>query len=319
MTCTHAEELLDLYAAGECDPVTAAAIEQHHAGCPACAAAEREARRVQALLDLHNQAPAGLARLKKRIDQEDRFLRQPRRVPPFASLVAAAAALVLLTFGLTGGGPQQPETIAADVLAGPGAVRTMKSNIGMAEMAQHAPADARFANAIPLGSEETLTVVLDRRGKTAEEYRHYLRERQRAGALPIPPTLDLSLELHNPGPAEKTLHLEDERASLSLDLQGAGVLRLGVPGEGVTPFPPNTIRLEPGRSQPLPIRMIEGNRRQVQYLYWTEAGEYTLTVRLRVPASDHAPSGPQPIVPVKDLDCVTYVSRPVRIKVLEKR
>jgi len=38
-----------------------------------------------------------------------------------------------------------------------------------------------------------------------------------------------------------------------------------------------------------------------------------------VPASDHAPSGPQPIVPVKDLDCVTYVSRPVRIKVLEKR
>ena len=59
MTCTHAEELLDLYAAGECDPVTAAAIEQHHAGCPACAAAEREARRVQALLISTTRRPPG--------------------------------------------------------------------------------------------------------------------------------------------------------------------------------------------------------------------------------------------------------------------
>jgi hypothetical protein len=182
-------------------------------------------------------------------------------------------------------------------------------------MAPAVPADARFDHAIALGSNQTLPAFLDRNGKTGDEYRRYLRETRRTGALPQPPALDLALELRNPGPAERVLHLEDERTSLALDLQGAAVLRLGVTGEALAPLARHAIRLGPGQSQPLPIRLIEGSRGRVQYFYWTEPGEYTLTIRLRVPASDQTPNGPQPSLPLKDLDCVTYVSRPIRISV----
>lgn len=320
LNCNEAEGLLDLHAAGECDPATAAAVERHLADCSACAAAEREARRVLALLDVHAQAPGGLERLKKRIDKEDRFLRQPRRVLPFASLLTAAAALVLFTFGLTGSRPGESGHFSSDVVVAARGFQAMKSVPGALEMA-HAigpDAEAHFDQRITLTGNQTLAVVLDRRGKTAEEYRRFLRNARRTAPLPPPPALDLALELRNPGPAEKLLYLEDERTNLSLDLQGPGVLRLNVPGDATAPFPLKPIRLDADQSQPLPIRLIDGSREQVQYLYWTEPGEYTLTIRLRVPVSEHGLNGPQPCLPVKDLDCITYVSRPLHIKVLEK-
>jgi hypothetical protein len=321
LTCNQAEELLDLYAADECDPQTAAAVERHLADCPACATAHRESRRVLALLDLHAQAPAGLARLNKRIDQEDRRLRQPRRALPFVGLLTAAAALVLFTFGLTGGGMEQPETIATALVADARTLQAMKATVGVPDREPGGVAEAaRFDHDVKLPADMTLTVVLDRDGMNADEYRRYLREARRTATLPLPPALNLSLELRNASSAEKFLYFEDERTKLSLDLQGAGVLRLNAPGDVAAPVPTKTIRVDPGQSLPLPVRhLIDGSRRKVQYLYWIEPGEYTLTIRLRVPASEQAPNSPHPTVPLTDLDCTTYVSRPVRIKVVEKR
>jgi hypothetical protein len=322
LTCNEAEELLDLYAAGESDPATAAAVERHLTGCPVCAAAEQEARRVLALLDVRAQAPAGLERLKKRIDKEDRLMRQRRRVLPFASLLTAAAALVLFTVGLTGSQPGAWDHYSSDVVADARVFQAKKSPPGGVELVPGIgpDAEARFDQKVALAADQTLTVVLDRSGKTADEYRRHLRETRHAAKLPPPPALDLALELRNPGSAEKVLYLEDERTNLSLDLQGPGVLRLNVPGDALAPFPLKPIRLSPGQSKPLPIRLIDGNREQIQYVYPTEPGDYILTIRLRVPASEQAPNSPQSRPSIKDLDCVTFVSRPVRIKVvLDKR
>ena len=135
-----------------------------------------------------------------------------------------------------------------------------------------------------------------------------------------PPAFDLALELSNPDSQEKILYLADERTKLSLAVQGPGVVRLNAPRDVAGPCPRKTIRLTPGQTLPLPVRhLIDGSREQVEYVYWTEPGDYTLTIRLRVPTSEEALNGTQPGLPVKDLDCATYVSRPVRIKVIEKR
>jgi hypothetical protein len=76
---------------------------------------------------------------------------------------------------------------------------------------------------------EVLTVVLDRRGQTEDEYRDSLRKAERSGTSPEPPEVDLLLKCRNPSTEERTLHLEDERANLSLEMNGPGVLRAKAP------------------------------------------------------------------------------------------
>src|SRR5262245_33955104 len=99
LSCPEVEPLIDLHAAGECDAATGAAVRAHLAACPDCARAHEEARQLQALLDVHHRAPAGLRRLEQRLREEDRR-RGRTRLLPLGHRVAAVAALVLLTVGL---------------------------------------------------------------------------------------------------------------------------------------------------------------------------------------------------------------------------
>ncbi len=101
LTCPEVEELIDLHAAGACDAAAAAAVRAHLAACPDCARAHREAERLQGLLDVHYQAPAALRRLHERLDTEAAPRRLGARGFPRAQRIAALAALVLLTLGLT--------------------------------------------------------------------------------------------------------------------------------------------------------------------------------------------------------------------------
>ncbi len=310
LTCHEVEEQLDLRAAGEGDAVTRAAVDRHLADCPACAGLSAEARRLQGLLAWHGRAPAALERMQRNIDKEDRRMRQPRLVLPFVGRLAAAAALVLLTFGLlqtasdTARVAESEQVVGALVLrdeeAGPGGVQLPGGN--------EAVAAAKFHDQRLMNRDQSLPVTLDRHGKTAAEYRRDLKDAARADALP-PPAINLALELSNPGAKERTLYLSIEEANLALDLRGPGDLRLSIPHGGLSAFVPQVARVAPGKSVELPIRRLsESGAGRTEYLYWTEPGEYTLKMRLRVPYSESGVAG---------RGFMTYESQPVRIKVVE--
>ncbi len=304
LNCHDLEDQLDLYAAGEGDAATRAAVEHHVADCPACANQLREARRLQGLLDLQARAPAGLQRLRTLIDKEDRRMRQPRRVLPFVSMLTAAAALVLLTFGLTDVGPQRTTTNPLYVVADARFTAEMKAAPG--GVGPPGAVEAHMKDPVPLTAEQKLVLPLDR---------SHLPTRDRAKELPPPPAVELALQIRNTSSAEQVLHFEDERTRLSLELSGPGVLRREAGNQGL-PIPSEAMRLRPGATETVWLHSLrDGVRGRIQFLYWTEPGDYALTIRLRVPVSE----GTILSVPVKELEMATYISPPVLIKVIEKR
>ncbi len=76
---------------------------------------------------------------------------------------------------------------------------------------------------------------------------------------------------------------------MSLDLEGPGAV--SVPAPRAAPAWPDlgVVRLGPGETLRLPIRRLAySSRGSVRYAYWTEPGEYTLSIRFRVPAGSSA-------------------------------
>jgi hypothetical protein len=98
LTCENVLEEIDLFAAGECDPATCAAIERHVAGCPSCAAALDQAGQVVGWVTLSVREPQSLDRLHARTQAEDRRQRRSRGL--LALRTATLAAVLLLTVGL---------------------------------------------------------------------------------------------------------------------------------------------------------------------------------------------------------------------------
>jgi hypothetical protein len=98
LTCQQVLDEIDLLAAGECDPGTAAAIWQHVTGCPGCAAALEQARQVIGWVNLSVREPQALERLQQRIHAEARQRRPARGL--LVLRVAGVAAMLLLTIGL---------------------------------------------------------------------------------------------------------------------------------------------------------------------------------------------------------------------------
>ncbi len=71
------------------------------------------------------------------------------------------------------------------------------------------------------------------------------------------------------------------------------------------------MRLAAGESFSIPIRKLaSGSPGAVHYLYWTEPGEYTLTVLLRAAVETDAPGGRREVV---------TTSRPIKILVEAQR
>jgi hypothetical protein len=102
LTCSEVEARLDLHAAGEGDETERAALERHLAGCPRCRQADRDARQLVALLDLQFQELDRLARLQRRLAEEERRQRTAPRVLRFSRPLASLAALLVLAVGLVG-------------------------------------------------------------------------------------------------------------------------------------------------------------------------------------------------------------------------
>ena len=281
-TCEQVEDSLDLYAAGEADAPTLAAVARHLRDCPRCQESQRQAQQLIGLLDQRFQEPDRLQRLWGRLEAE----RKPTPVilRPMVWRAAALAASVLAAFGLSGwlglaGGFSPPRVQVAAVvqppLAAPSGVEAM--------MVRTNPA-SKAMDATQAAGEATLELPLDLGGKATAEFRRDVHAAAGTDRLPPPPAVDLALEVHNAGREVLPLRFGDERTELTLDLQGPGVLDMPAAGAAPPLAGLGVVHLAPGETYRVSIRRLAyGSRGAVRYLYWTAPGEYKLTITLRAP------------------------------------
>lgn len=274
-TCRDVLDQIELFAAGECNERERAIISRHLAVCPACARSEREAALLLGLLDAHFEEPERLRRLHARLESEWRAAPR-RRLLAFVRRATAVAAMLLLAFGLTLG---FRAFSPADVEA------PLEIAVGRASSRLAHPAPA-IDPAVPeklLALAEPLVYTLDMKGLTAAEYRHQLKESISQGRPPAPPRVNLELKLRNRGQRELRILVGAEQSELSLSLAGPGVLIVPAKDALNAAFlMPRTVRLAPGQATSLPIeQLVLGKRESIQYAYWTEPGEYVLSIRYR--------------------------------------
>ena len=139
--------------------------------------------------------------------------------------------------------------------------------------------------------------------RNGEALRRDLMQAKRDGKLPLPPEVTLELALVNTGKGPVEVRLGDAAAELSLELPGEGVIRIEAPPEAKQPdfLRPQTLLLDAGKTHVIHIdRLIAGSPGKLDYIYFTEPGEYTLTARFRLTA---------------DGRIVTVTGEKVRIKV----
>ena len=79
-TCEHVEEWIDLYAAGEADAPTRAAVGRHLKACPSCAESHGQAQQLLGLLDHRFQESERLKRLWSRLEAQPKQARPPMRL-----------------------------------------------------------------------------------------------------------------------------------------------------------------------------------------------------------------------------------------------
>jgi hypothetical protein len=309
-TCADAEEHLELYAAGECEPDTRRALEAHLAGCASCRKALAEVRQVLGLLELRAREPVALWRLRGLVERDARRQRL-RRLTVIGRRASALAALLLLTVGLAGwlprpGGGPVPEPLqmvvelgsagrgvpAAPARGGPEALKGQFNHEQVADVVRK--------DGVPV-------YHLDLDGRTPGEFRRALAARSRN--LPPPPTVSLKVELRNL--TGRTLEVGGAGAAVLLELHGPGAVSVPTPWvpAGVH-LPRQAVPVPPQGLVPIEIRRLVSGGEAARYLYWTEPGDYTLTVRLRLPVRPE--TGAAVVGPVRT---VTLSSPPLPLRV----
>ena len=274
ITCADVAERLELYAADECDPPDREAVERHLAGCAACTAQVDETRRLLQLLDLRMQEPERLDRLHERLEAE----RRPRKrtVLPFLRRFAPLAALLLVSLGLTlflerpgGNGPDERLSVA--VLYKPEPSRAVPENV-------------RKMDKVAVGREE-LRFNLETEGKSPADFRAHLTAKAvKDEPPPRPPEVRLELKVTNLGKKPLLLDTTDPRTELRLDVRGPAKSVVETAAREVpAALEERRITLAPGEKETFRIdRLVTGTREKPRALFWTEAGQYTVEIRLRV-------------------------------------
>jgi hypothetical protein len=261
LTCQDVAAQIELYAAGEGDGPERTAIEQHLAHCDACTRVMDEAEQLAGLLDLHFQEAERLQRLHARLEGETRH--PAARFGPVVRRVAALAALLFLAVGLLWAiRPSSPSSESS-----PGGLvavallprkPTFWEKGEMVKAIEAEPGPAR-GHADVQAKELTSAPV----------------------RLPLPPEVNLGLELRNDSDREMHIQIGSEGSELQLELQGTGTVSVPArDGLGEAFLARKVVTLAPGKQYTLPIkRLVYGSRDNVRYAYWTEPGEYTLTAR----------------------------------------
>jgi hypothetical protein len=301
ITCEQAAANIDLLAAEACDGPAGAETTAHVASCPACEAKYRQARELMGLLDLRMREPESLQKLWRNVKPEAK--RRSSRILAFPRRAAALAAMLLLAFGLSRGLAPSGGTTGLDLRA---SLALPEADIGFPEhvLVRTVPQD--LAAPAAKGARERLEYVLDLDGLPTAEFRRAVI----GGRLP-PPEVQLSLELHNDGDRPMRIDLDDERASLTLDVRGPSVASVAAPPQAEAPLRGvGAVPLAPGGGKRLTIdRLADGVRGAVRYHYWTAAGDYTVTAEVRVPVETD---------PLVGRRMRTFSTGPLRIHVAEK-
>ena len=220
-TCDRVEGWIDLYAAGEADGPTRAAVGRHLQACEGCAESHRQAQQLHGLLDQRFQESARLERLWSRLDAKPERARRPTRLALWRT--AALAASVLLTFGLFGWlGPGEPGVPPSVQLA---AVLNRPPAAVVPEPPGAMVARNEFTAKVLDAAKGTVAYSLSLGGKTPAEFRDAVCAAARTGLPPPPPAVDLELTVRNPGRDVLSLRFEDKETELLLDLQGPGARR----------------------------------------------------------------------------------------------
>jgi hypothetical protein len=277
LSCQEAEPLLDLYAADACVAEQAEAISAHLADCPRCRATFAQARETLVLLDWTVREPAARQRLRDRIEEEARRLRQRPRggvVPLWVRQVGSLAALLLLTVGLAGwlgrGGRVAvgPESLLAsltvapeDLEVAPGLTRNHHL-----ELAKARAQDVRKAKKVVQDAHATRT--------------------HRVGAGNTPPEVHLTLELTNSSDRPVLIRTDGPDTLIQIELEGPGVRQRALRDPArEAPLSPRSLVLQPGATGNITLHRLEAGRPGAWTGWsWTAPGDYTLTVRLRVEA-----------------------------------
>ncbi len=110
MRCSKAQEMLNRYLAGSCNPLESEAVAGHLAGCPGCAARLAELKDVNELLDLWQQesAPEDLLQsvMQSLRRQPQRQLEEQPVAGRTAMLIRHLAVAAILALAFTwGAGP----------------------------------------------------------------------------------------------------------------------------------------------------------------------------------------------------------------------
>ena len=248
LTCAAVEDLLDLFAANECDSHDGKAVRAHVAGCPTCQGKLAEARQLMGLLDLHHRAEPALARLKQRLEAEVPTRPVLLQWRPVVRRLTAVAALLLVLFGL---GVMLP-TLSD---------RSTPPRLELALLPQSEWMNPDDPGAAIMGN---------------------LRKRGFEAAIdsdpPLPPRVNLVLVLRNPELAPLVVSYDD--FDVRLTLHGPGVRREKGHGRGSVP---GSMTIPARGERSLVLERLESrDRGETSYLYPLQSGEYTVSVELRV-------------------------------------
>lgn len=112
-----------------------------------------------------------------------------------------------------------------------------------------------------------------------------LKEKLAVDAFPEPPAVDLELQVHNKGKAEKTLRIESDAGRVELTLEGPGAVSAKARRVFTREFRiGKVITLKPGEMHVIPVKQLSYGFRGVEWsAYWTEPGDYTLRAKLITP------------------------------------
>jgi hypothetical protein len=272
-TCDDVVDLIDLYAADECDPAQQNAVRAHVDSCGDCQRALEESRRLMGLLDVHFRQEEALSRLAARLEAEARPARRLERRLRIVHRFAAVAAMLLVTFGL--GVVLFPAGTSPRPLSLQLSMTTLAAKPELAPPAMLESRDKSKAARV----EKDKAVGVDQeiaRGKTGKKF---------ADDWPLPPPVEMGVRVTNPGRTSIELDVGGPEFRWELELRGGPVERHEV-GEqpAYVPFRRRQVTIAAGGAETLRIeRLASQQGARVEYLY-PKAGVYEVRVRMEVTA-----------------------------------
>lgn len=146
------------------------------------------------------------------------------------------------------------------------------------------------------------------------ELKKLLEAAKESGKSPPPPVVEMTLELRNRTQKDVQIWIGGDPVQMNFELKGPGVVTHKPMLFFTADFRgPKPMTLEPGKSYSIPIKaLVGGFRGASEYVYWTEAGEYTLTAHFKTgvsPAPEGAKADESGFAPV------TVKSDTIKIKV----